>query len=298
MTRREKLLAGAVAATGVLWGAMQGLDRYRAAVDANESLAYKAGEALDDAEFAVARGERAKRRLIEWAKRSLPTDRDVAESLYQDWVRAQLVAAGLTVEALSDKTLSRRQPHFGELSLEARAAGTLEQLTDFLYKFYAAPHLHRLSAATITPSENGAKLTAVLGIDALILPDAPRSKELATADEQKLPQSLEEFKTSLASRNMFAPHTPADDGAGQANAARFSGVSSDGQGGWHMWVSTSQPAKTRRFKQGDKLEFGSFSGELVEIDERHAVIQTAKGRVEVRFGQTLGQATPVAESST
>jgi hypothetical protein len=299
MTHREKILAGAVAATGVLWGAMKGVDRYRTAVTANESLAYKAEESLGDAEFAVERGERAKRRLIDWSKRSLPTDRDVAESLYQDWVRAQLAAAGLTVEALADKSLNRRTPHYGELSLEARAAGTLDQLTDFLYKFYAGPHLHRISAATITPAENGAKLTAVLGIDALILPESPRKSELASGEEQKLPKTVDEFKTALTSRNIFAPHTPAANDAGAlANGAWVSSIMSDGNGGWHLWIKSGEPPKTRKFKQGDKLEYGTFTGTLVELDNRRAVIETANGRVEVRLGQNLGQATPVEDAST
>ena len=250
MTQREKILAGAVAGTAVLWGAMRGLERYRAAVTASDNLKSTAESALDDDEFAVLRGERAKRRLIDWGKRSLPTDRDVAESLYQDWVRSQVVAAGLPVEDLADKTFARREEHFGELSLELRTTGTLEQLTDFLYKFYSAPHLHRISAATLTSAENGQKLTAVLGIDALILPDSPRSAELATGEEQKLPHTVDEFKTSLNSRNMFAPHTAGGGpDAGLAGRARFSTTVSVGDGGYQMWVTTENPNKTHKFKR-------------------------------------------------
>jgi hypothetical protein len=298
MTQREKILAGAVAGTAVLWGAMRGLERYRDAVAANESLASKAATALDDAEFAVQRGERAKRRLIDWSKRSLPTDRDVAKSLYQDWVRTQLTSAGLTVEQLADKSYARRETHYGELSLEARATGTLDQFTDFLFKFYSGPHLHRISAATITPSENGAKLTAILGIDALILADSTRTKELATGEGPKLPHTVDEFKSSLTSRNLFAPHTPGADPNAALAGARFSTAVSDGNGGFHMWVFTENPAKTHKFKVGDKLEFGSFSGKLVEVDMQHAVIETANGLMEVRANQKLAEAKPVEKAKT
>lgn len=299
MTRREKYLAGAVIGAAALWAGLRGLDSYRTAVDASERLQTQAHEKLDDAEFAVMRGERAKRRLIEWAKRSLPTDRDVAKSLYQDWVRTQLTSAGLTVEQVTDKPITRRETHFGELSVEARASGTLDQMADFLYKFYTAPHLHRISTATITPSENGSKLSAVLGIDALILSDSTRKAELATGEEQKLPHSLEEFKASLTSRNIFAPHTPgAGPDAGQAGGAKFTAAVSDGEGGFHMWVSTENPAKTRKFKKGDKLEFGTFTGTLLEIDLGHAVIETDKGKVEVRVNHTLAEATPVEAAAS
>jgi hypothetical protein len=296
MTPREKILAGAVAGSVALWVGVQGLDKYRTAADAADRVQETAERQLSDAEFAVARGEHAKRRLIEWAKRSLPSDREVAKSLYQDWVRAQLTAAGLQVESLADRPITRRERHFGELSLEARAAGTLDQLTDFLYKFYAAPHLHRIASATLTPSENGAKITALIGIDALILSDADRKTELASGQEQTLPRPLEEFKTSLTSRNVFAPHTPGAQDAGAAGGARFATAVSDGQGGYHMWVSTD--ANTRKFKPGDKIEYGTFSGTLLEVDLHHAVIDTANGKVEVRAGKTLGEATPVGGTNS
>jgi hypothetical protein len=294
MTHREKVLAGAVAASVALWGATSGYQRFRAAVEASDALAARAAAAKEDAEFALARGERAKMRLNDWAKRSLPTDRDVAKSLYQDWVRTQLTAAGLTVEQLVDRPVSRRETNFGELSLEARASGTLEQFTDFLYKFYAAPHLHRISTTTLTPSENGQKVTAIVGIDALILADATRKAELASGDERKLARTVDEYKSTINGRNLFAPHTPGSGpDAGLANSAKVSTIMSDGLGGYHVWITTENPPKTHKFKTGDKVEFGTFTGTLIEIDMRHAVIETANGKVEVKLGQTLGQATPV-----
>jgi hypothetical protein len=299
VTQREKVLIGAVAATGVLWGAMRGFDRYRETVAANEGLAQRAADELDDAEFAVQRGEKAKRQLIEWSKRSLPTNADVAKSLYQDWIRSQLAAAGLTVEQVSDKTLNRANPNYGELSLEARASGTLEQLTDFLYKFYAAPHLHRISAATITPSENGAKLAVILGIDAISLSDSERTSELATGEEQSLPQSLDELRTSLASRNVFKPHQPgavAEDSG--ANDAWVSAFTTYGDDGYLLWIKSGEPPKTRRFRVGSDIQYGKFSGKIVEIDfpGRRVIIETADGRVEVGLDQNLGQAKPLSDT--
>jgi hypothetical protein len=298
MTSREKRLAGAVAAVGLLWGGMKGVDRYRSALEANQTQERQAVDALDDAEFAEARGERAKRRLIDWGKRSLPTDRDVAKSLYHDWLRKELTAAGLTVEQLADKPLGRANPSYGELAVDIRAVGTLEQLTNFLYKFYSTPHLHRISTATVTASEAGAKLTAALGIDALILTESTRKDALAEGEALPLPQPLEDIRTSLVSRNVFAPHTgkPADSGDEASKA--FVRMFIYGDGGYMMQVKIDEPAKTRYFRQGERIEFGKFAGEVVEIDISHAVIKTDSGVVEVRIGQNLGEATPVPAEET
>lgn len=293
MTRREKMLAGAVAGTALLWGAMRGVERYRTAVVRNEDTARIAANELDDAEFAIQRGEMAKRRLIAWGDRSLPTEPEVAKSLYQDWVRTTLAAAGLQELQVTDKTFNRRNVNYSEISLEAKGSGTMEQLVNFLYKFYAAPHLHRISAATVVPSENGAKLAIAFTIDALTLPDSKRTNELAKGPEQKLPQAEDAFSTSLASRNVFKPHMPGSDpNAGLAGGARFSGIS-NGDNGYILWITTENPAKTRRFRIGDKVEYGSFTGTLVELDRRRAVFDTANGRVEVLLDHTLGEAKPV-----
>jgi hypothetical protein len=299
MTDREKKLAGAVAAVAVVWGGMKGVDRYRTALARNVSVQKQAVEALDEAEFAEARGERARRRLIEWGRRSLPTDRDVGESLYHDWLRKELTAAGLTVEQLAEKPVGRANPKYGEVAVDVRAVGTVAQLADFLYKFYTAPHLHRISSATITPSDGGAKLTAALGVDALILPEASRKDKLAEGDPQKLPLTQEELRKSVVDRNLFAAYTgeKADGGAGEESKAVVRGFVSDADA-FVMTIKIDEPAKTRHFRAGDSIEFGKFSGKVVELDGRHAVIETANGKVEVRLGQNLGEAKPVPAPAT
>jgi hypothetical protein len=299
MTVREKRLAGAVVAAGVLWVATKGVDRYRAALEENVETERTAAAALDDAEFAEARGMRAKRRLNEWSERSLPTDRDVAKSLYHDWLRKELVAAGLTVEQLADKPLGRGNQRFGELAVDVRAAGTLAQLADFLYKFYAAPHLHRIGSATLTPSDAGAKVTAALGIEALVLADCPRRDKLAEGPAQELPLSQEDMRKSLVDRNMFAAYTgPAgDSGDAEAGKAVVRQIWY-GDGGWALMVKIDEPLKVRYFHIGDQIEFGKFAGKVVEIENQRAVVETADGRVELRLGQNLGEARKLEDSST
>ncbi len=87
-------------------------------------------------------------------------------------------------------------------------------MADFLYRFYTAPHLHRISAASIVPDKEGGKLSASLTVDALILAEAPRSKALADGPAQSLPQSLDDLRKSLMDRNLFAAYHGKPDKAG------------------------------------------------------------------------------------
>lgn len=295
MTQREKTLTAAVAAVGVLWAGSEGLKRYRVAVDRNTTVQTDAEQALDDANFAVARGERAHRRLQEWKARSLPANRDVAESLYQDWLRKQLTEAGLKITKLADSAPRTRSTYYGELSVAIEAEGALPQLADFLYRFYTSPHLHRISAATIAADKDG-KLTATFGVDALILADGPHADALAEGPPQPLPHSLDEFRKSLMDRNVFAAYQAKPDKASDADAeaagALLTGMTY-GERGWRLDVKLKSD-EVQHFFQGDDINVGRFQGKVIELDRRRVVIETPAGRVELRLGQNLGEAKPVA----
>jgi hypothetical protein len=298
MTHREKVLAGAVAAAGVLWFGTQGLSRYRDALERNEAQQIEAEQALSEAKAAAARGQNARRQLNRWVRQSLPTNREVAESLYQDWLRDQLKGAGLEITQLSDRSASSRNAQYGEVGLEYRGSGTLEQLADFLYRFYSAVHLHRISSATIAAADGGKKLDLTLTVDALILPDADRTDKLAEGEPRKLADTLEALRGRLVGRNLFVAYTPKADGSAAgakdeaAAKAKFS-MSDYSDRGWRMGVRTEDSGEMKYFFLGDEIEVGKLKGKIVEIEDKRAVIETDKGRLEVRIGQNFSEAVPV-----
>ncbi|MCC6491430.1 MAG: hypothetical protein IT424_00225 [Pirellulales bacterium] len=297
MTQREKMLGGAVATVGLLWFGTQGLIRYRSAMERNVNQQIEAERALSEAKAAINRGQHARRQLHKWALRSLPTDAEIAESLYQDWLRGQLTDAGLQVTQLNDRTGNDRNSQFGELSFEIRCEGPLADLAKFLYQFYSAAHLHRISSATITGGDGGQKLAISMTVDAMILPTCQRTDRLAEGQQQTLPASLDEYRSRIVDRNLFAAYAPKPaDGAGggmsdaAAAAAKITGMTY-GLGGWIMSVHAGESTDLQFFQQGDSLEFGSFKGKVVEIDGRRAIVETEKGRMEVRLGQSFAEAT-------
>lgn len=300
MTSREKTLIGAVAAAGVLWFGTQGLARYRDTVEKNTNLQMEAERTLSEARAAELRGQRARKQVNDWRSQSLPTNRDVAESLYQDWLRTQLTGAGMTVTQIADKSGSARNPQFGEVAIEVRADGALPQLTDFLHRFYSGPHLHRISNATIIASDGGQKLSLTMTAAALILPDAKRTDKLAEGDPRPIEgvKSLDDVRQRLVDRNLFVAHAlksaggeaPTDSNAAEAE---FSSTVY-GSDGWQGWVRNKNSGQVSRYSVGDAIEVGSFKGKIVEIENRRMVIETDKGRAELRAGQNFSQTTLLA----
>lgn len=303
MNDREKILAAAVAAMVLLWGANQGWEKYHVALKKNINTQQNVAQKLSTARTAKLRGQRAQHKIRQWQRESLPTDQDIAKSLYQDWLQQQLTAAGLTVKELSISSSRTSSTSYQQFSFVVSATGKLEQLTDFLYGFYQSKHLHRISKADLTPSEDRKSLTISLTVDALSLADADREDKLADGTHNEFKQTLDQFRESIVGRNLFATYQPGkteQKGASgedtEAAQAKFSGINY-GRDGWLMSVRMEKSSKTFYFREGDTIEIGQFKGTIEQLDgeRRRVTISTESGRVQVRLGQTLSEAEPLGE---
>jgi hypothetical protein len=299
MNLREKYLVAAVATLVALWGGTVGWGRYQEALLRNENQQLAAEQQLSQARTAAARGQRAQRLLADWRKQSLPKNLDVAKSLYQDWLRQQLTEAGLTIRELNESSSRTAQKHFNQATFIVNAQGTLAELIDFLYRFYQANHLHRISAATLTPTTSRRSLTITLTVDALSLADSRRTDKLAEGTSNSITKPLEDLRETIVSRNVFQPYAPggkdgpsqevADSVDSEASQAFVTGMTY-GDGGWQMTVRMRDSGQTRYFRPGDNISIGKFQGELVELDGRRAIFSRQNERVVILLGQNLSQA--------
>ncbi len=302
MTQREKGLAAAVALLLVLWGGTQGLDRYRAALEDNRSLQRNAQQRLAEAFTSAAAGRFAQRKIARWQKQSLPSDHDIALSAYQDWLHEQLVAAGLSVKSLNERNSVRgASPTFRQFTFVVEAEGKLADLTTFLHGFYQAPHLHRISKASFSPTSNGEALDISLAVDALSLNQSDRTDRLAEGTSDRDLRPLDELQKLIVGRNVFAAYSTAkptestetatDDQAKQAVVTRMA----YGEGGWQMSIRLGDSGEIKVFREGDTIEIGRFAGTLEQLDGRRAVVSNESGRLQIRLGQNLSEAVPLGD---
>ncbi len=311
MNDREKILAVAVAALVAMWGASQGWGKYQTALEKNLNTQRNVGQELSTARTATLRGRRAQQKLRKWQRQSLPTDPDIAKSLYQDWLQQQLTEAGLKVKELNIRSSRTSSTSYKQFAFVVNASGNLEQLTDFLYRFYQARHLHRISRADLSPSEDRKSLKISLTVDALSLADAKRKDKLAEGTLDAFDQSLDQFRNSIVGRNLFATYQPAkppktevaeveeekeDTEAAQAN---FSGLS-QGLEGWLMSIRMKKSGKMYYFREGDTIEIGQFQGTVKKLDgsRRRVIFSLKTGPVQVRLGQTLAEAEPLGKKTS
>ncbi len=150
----------------------------------------------------IARAQQDSQWLRYWFSQSLPANPAVAQSLYRAWlleVGEYVGIAGRNVNA----TEPARRGAFYSMSFSMRGRGTLEQLTQFLYEFYGAGHLHKITSISMTPLGSGGVLDLSVGIETLIIPYANRA-DLGTGRAYRLTSlSLDDYDV-ISKRNLFS----------------------------------------------------------------------------------------------
>jgi hypothetical protein len=298
VTKREKILAGAV---GAILGAValsRGVSWYRETLDANRAELREVEQELSQARTAKLRGQRAVTRLRRWQRQSLPTNPDIASSLYEDWLQRQLTEAGLKVSDLkSTKAMHAPNDRFQDFSFVVNAEGSLRQLTDFLSRFYRAGHLQRISRTSLAPAKNGDAISIEMTIDARAMRDAPHADKLSDRESTLELPSIEKLHAAISDRNFFSESRKTTEAPkNEADQALVSGMIM-GEKGWQMSVRLQDSGKMLYFNAGDSIQVGQFSGTVSEIDGRKAVVKAPSGDVQVFLGQKLSQAQPVANSA-
>ncbi|QDS98589.1 hypothetical protein [Adhaeretor mobilis] len=312
MNQREKALVGLVGIAGLLYAGTEGLTRYRDALDESDDQQLAAESSLQETKSLLRRAQRDQRELRKWRQRSLPTNPDIARSLYQDWLREATSDSGFTEASVLDKTNARsfadRPDEMKELSFEIAGKATLEQVTKFLHQFYSAGHMQRISKATFKPQEGKKELTVSLSVDALILPEVLREDQLAENATAELAHTLTEYRERLESRDLFAIYRPKQK-AGDASTAKSDEPREDEAAkdarftqitygnGWTMAVRQQKSGDVTYYQVGDELEIGRISGRVIDLNDERVIYKTDEGQFELELGDTFSEARPLDVAS-
>ncbi len=150
----------------------------------------------------IAPAQRDVQWLRYWYSQSLPANPAVAQSLYRAWLLEVGEYVGLIGRTVEPSEPARRGAFYA-MNFSLRGRGTLEQLTQFLYEFYNAGHLHKVTSVSVTPVGSGGLLDLSLAIETLIIPQANRSG-LGTGQAFRLASlSLDDYQV-IPNRNLFS----------------------------------------------------------------------------------------------
>lgn len=154
MQQRERLLAKIAGGAALVAAVQFGYSFVQSAFDERQMRIDALQQELEDQRTAEVRGRRAKKQLDEWNRRSLPSDLDKARSLYQNWLAGTVDKIRLAKAEVTSSPPMPRLGIYNRLPFTVRGQGTLSQVTQLLYEFYRADHLHQLQRFTLTPIES------------------------------------------------------------------------------------------------------------------------------------------------
>lgn len=289
MTIRERRLAVAVGVIVGGFGLYSAQQRFLARpLVERDATRDRLQSQLDEQDSRLRKIRRDVARLEPLQKQSLPADRQLARSLYQDWLVAAVNRVGFETPNVDSGAISSRPGLNDRLAFTIRAQGDLSQLTRFLYDFYRTAFLHQITRLTMSPVSGSSRLELSMSIEALVLPGAARRTRLVENRSERLKHdSLADYQP-LVERNVFGEggarlFDPADhafltailDVGGQAEA-------------WFDLRSTGQLIKLRI---GDPLEVGDFRGTILRIDELDLIVESDDDRWLLTLGESLAQAT-------
>ena len=222
--------------------------------------------------------------------RTLPPNRNEAQSQYSFWLLELLLYTGFENNHVNPVP-PIRVPSGASYQFNVQCVGTLSQLSYFLFEFYYAPFLHRITSMTLAPVDGKPEqLTISMTINALALNTYPYSPPLGN-----------QMPTGYISRSAFndwamyqviAERNLLQTARGGIDRADFTFLTAilkiDHQ--TEVWFSVRTDDSLIKAKLGDPVRSGSFSGRLVEILDQDIVLERNGERWLLTTGESLNQA--------
>ena len=241
---------------------------------------------IAERELDFARFRKANQQLKVWQAQSLPSDTEVARSLYQAWLVGLVGSAGFISPNVDSSEPITRKGLYSALDFSVRGRATLEQLTRFLYDFYRADHLHHIESLNLTPVPRSDELDITLSIEALSLPDATRKDRLSTRASDRLASNRLADYRPVIERNLFGI------GGGGLDAADFAYLTAITSAGGQpeAWFTLRATGELVKLRSGQRLSIGAFEATVADISDSDVVLVCEDERWLVGLGENLMQA--------
>jgi hypothetical protein len=259
-------------------------------LDSRTAAKAKLEQELQKREKAWTQARRDARDVDEWRKQALPSDPQVARSLYQAWLLDLVGRVGFTHHAVETGEPRSRGGKVYPILFQVQGRGDLKQLTEFLHEFYRAGHLHQIQSLVLTPVGRRDTLDIAIAIEALALPDADRKDQLSSETSKRLAQAgLDDYRV-IAERNLFGTTGPSDP-TDHAFLTAVNYINGEPEAWFSLRTEAEPDRAILKVRPGSTIHIGQFTGTVVEIDDQDVVLDAEGERWLVTIGENLAQAT-------
>src|SRR5262245_37711422 len=192
MNSRERILAIVVGALAVIVGGYFFYSWMSGALELRRSQIVNLRKKLLEQKQLVAQTEAAKAKIVVAQQRSLPPQKELARTLYQDWLFDRVRDAGIADPKVSYTTQVVERDLYTAFQFTITGKGTLPQVVALLYDIHSVDFLHRISRLTLRPIKDTKQLAISITLDAVSMQDAPQANQLTPRPAKRLVLSSKE----------------------------------------------------------------------------------------------------------
>ena len=207
MSNSEKRLGAIVLILGVLVVSYFTFSSYTTYLDELRSTESRLQEDADFLKRDIGLAKRDRDTLDTLAKSSLPTDRSAAATSYRSWL-FKLVEkeVGLQNVKIESDPIRSIDTIYDKHTFTLTCDGSLQQLTELLYKFHAKESLHQVLSLSVKPKGYNFLGISVQVVAIAVNEDLERASINDLADSDQLEYGgLDEYLTLMTNRNIFGP---------------------------------------------------------------------------------------------
>lgn len=224
MSERERKLAYIVLALVPLFVLFYVVTSYTSKYTDNRKRILSIGNQIEKEQDLQLSAFNAMRRREYYDRYSLPNDLNRTKIQYEGYLKKLTKECNLDITSYSSKNSGPNEVFyngsrgrvkvFNQLTFELNGKGTLDQITEFLHRFYQLNMVQRISKLNINPIlVGGSESTKFeregphrisMTIDVLSMVSAEPTREFDN-EYLQVKKSLDEYNASILNRNMFGP---------------------------------------------------------------------------------------------
>lgn len=204
MTKREKILAGAVAAIALILGLQYGFNNYRSAVKTRQDKIDSLDRQIADRKFRQMEGAMSQARMGTFIDRSLPGDVETARSQYNQFLTELVDETGLANRSAKPTGTVPYRDLYTQLNFKVSGSGNLEQFIELLHRFHSKDYLHRIQRLDVR-KDKAKGLVITMDIQALALSSALPNAQPPSQPSPRVDQNIDYYRLAILNRNPIEP---------------------------------------------------------------------------------------------
>lgn len=299
MDRRTMLLLGILGIVGfVLVGDQFGMLSFLdGGVSKHESDLAIIAQQIEKAKEIIHQNTTFRDRLEVYERRSLPYKSEIARSEYQNWLSELIkqnqlaqsaVEVGLPI-VVTIESDGQKVEAYKRYAFTVNGVANLEQVTRFLFDFYASGHLQKITTLGLTPSSDGRFNLSVAG-EVLGVPSCDRATDLASVPGNRLAHTNLDDYAHIVRRNIFSPEAGAT-----LKQIVLTSVTYDKTGTPEAWFKVGPQRNTEKLGRGGKLNVSVHEIEVIDIQPRTLLVEVDGSLADLRIGMSVHEAISVRE---